>query len=205
MYRKIIFIAINLFTLTSFAKVTILLMIAGFAYLLTVFGQPFNYKELNKMEEYSLLSAMATLFSGALYVCDVNDTLKAISFAAIILINIAFIITWFASLMNIAFQAHLGKLQHYFPSCTYSVVAFLIALEQTKKTLNICKYFQEVRKNYAKIKINIVTTYEGVPSGDNTFSTVLEKKESKISQNSKLQNIPPTKKEIMNTKVINIK
>ena len=204
MYRKIIFISINLLTLTSFAKVTILLMIAGLAFVLTYFAQPFNYRELNKIEEYSLLSAMATLFSGALYVCDVNDILKAISFSAIILVNIAFIITWFFSLTNVVFQSHLGKLQEYFPKFTYSIVACIIALEKTKKSLNICHYFKEAKQNFSKIRTDIITTYE---ERDSSFLTVAEKKGSILkSKMSKASNtLSPIGRKEIKTKVINIK
>ena len=142
MYRKIIFIAINLLSISSFVKVTVLLIIAAFAFITSFFCEPFNYKELNKIENYSLLSAMATLFAGALYVSDINDTLKALSFVFIIMVNVIFSLNWFFSIINVVFHAHIKKFQEYFPNLTYSIVAGILTLEKTKKT-----YF----KNFVKL------------------------------------------------------
>lgn len=178
MYRKIIFIAINLLTLTSFAKVALLLIFAALNFIMTFFCRPFMVKELNQIEEYSLLSAMITLFSGAFYVCDVTDYLKAISFIAIILVNFAFCFSWLLSLINMAFQAHMGKLQEHFPGCTYSIVAFLITLDKTQKSINLCKYFKEVKKNYGNIRTIIINTYE--TSIDDSYTSSTGKKRNTV-------------------------
>ena len=193
-------------TLTSFAKVTLLLSFAALAFIITKFCKPFMVKELNQIEEYSLLSAMITLFSGAFYVCDVKDYLKAINFVAILLVNFAFCFSWLLSLINIAFQAHMGKLQEYFPGCTYSIVAFLLTIDKTKKSINLCKYFKEVTKNYGNIRRSIINTYE--TSIDDSYISTIGKKgivknpAREIPKDSKFKSLNNRE---MQMKVINIK
>lgn len=160
MYRKIIFIAINLLSISPFTKVTILLFIAGCSFITSYYCEPFIYKELNKIENYSLSSAMVTLFAGGLYICDIGDFLKALSFALIILVNIAFSLSWFWSVLNAVFSSNLKKFQQHFPNLTYFIVAGISTMEKTKKTFNICYYIREFKKNFTDIRKNLITTYE---------------------------------------------
>jgi len=214
MYRKIIFIAINLLSINSFTKVTILLLFAAFSFVLSIFCQPFNFKELNKIEEYSLSSAIITLFSGALYICDVSDDLKALTFAIIILVNIAFCISWLVSLLNVVFQAQLGRFQKYFPNFTYSLVALLLTLEKTKKTFNLCSYFKDVKKNFGKIRTTLVNTYESHESSneggshsnvDKKKSTMMSTTAREIGKSSKFKTFSQSKKREIHPKVITMK
>ena len=100
---------------------------------------------------------MATLFAGALYVCDIDNNLKAISFVFIVIVNVIFSLNWLLSIINVVFHAHIKKFQEYFPNLTYSIVAGILTLEKTKKTLNCFHYFREVKKNFRKIRTSIQT------------------------------------------------
>ena len=188
MYRKIIFIAINLLSISPFTKVTILLFIAGYSFLTSYFCEPFTYKELNKIENYSLLSAMATLFAGGLYICDIADFLKAISFAFIIMVNIAFSLSWFWSVLNAVFSSYLSKFQQHFPNFTYFIVAGISTIEITKITFNICYYIREFKKNFSNIRKDLIRTYETDEKilidkkRNNTFKKSSFKENSKFKQ-----------------------
>ena len=178
MYRKIIFIAIDLLSISSFTKVSILLFFASYAFIVSYFCEPFSYKELNKIENYSLLSAIATLFAGALYICDINDSLKAMSFVSIILVNIAFSLSWFWSILNAVLNSNLSRFKHYFPNLAYFIVAGIFTLEKTKRRLNICNYIREFKKNFRKIRKNLINTYE------TNDSILMGKKSNNLKRNS---------------------
>ena len=160
MYRKIIFISINLLPINSFTKVTLLIFLASFAFFVTLVYKPFTFQNLNVMEFYSLLSAIITLYSGALYISDVNDNLKAISFLTLIFVNLAFCITWFISLISIVFHSNIKKMQNLFPQCTYRLIACIMSFQNTKKNVNVVRYFREVSVNYSCYRRNILKTYE---------------------------------------------
>ena len=168
MYRKIIFITINILPINSFTKVTLLIFIASIAFLLTFFLRPFLFNELNKIEFYSLLSAIIILFSGALYICDISDELKAFSFATIILVNMVFCLSWLYSLFRIVFQANTGKLQKIFPKCTYFIIACIMSLQKTKKSINLFSYLEKMRSNFRSFRLSLTKNFEIETDEENT-------------------------------------
>ena len=184
MYRKIIFIAINLLPISSFTKVTLLILLASFAFLVTFLYQPFTFQKLNVIEFYSLLSAIITLYSGALYISDVNDTLKALSFLTILMVNLAFCFTWLLSLTSIVFSSNIKKLQNLFPQCTYRLIACIMSFQTTKKNVNLVKYFRDVTANYSSHRRSIIKKYESDEVSD--MSTIIaESKKNKKSMFTK--------------------
>lgn len=160
MYRKIIFIVINLLNINSLTKVTLLLFISTLVFLITYFTRPFVFAPLNQIELYSLMSAIITLFAGALYISDVNDYLKAISFMVILLVNFAFVLTWLFSLLNIVFETNFNKMKEKCPALAYKLMAFLKTLQKTKRSWNFFKYVKRMRKTYHTEKEEIIKEIE---------------------------------------------
>lgn len=128
--------------------------------MLTYFSKPFVFNRLNDIECYSLMSAIITLFSGALYLCNIGDFMKALSFSAIILVNLCFSFIWILNLLDIIFETNLGKLQHFFPFFTYSLVACIMAFQKTEKTCNLLVYLKNIRNKYNGIKQELIQVYE---------------------------------------------
>lgn len=139
---------------------SLLLFFAAFSYILTHFSHPFVFSILNDIECYSLMSAIITLFSGALYLCNVSDYIKAISFSAIVLVNLCFALCWALNLFSIVFETNLTKLQQIFPFFTYALVAFIMTFQKTERSWNIFVYLSNIKKNYIRIRKEIIETYE---------------------------------------------
>ena len=194
MYRKIIFIGINLFPINNFAKVTLLLLIALIASLMMFFLRPFIFNELNKIECYSLLSAIITLFSGALYRCDVSDELKAISFTTIILVNTLFCVRWLMSLLGIVFQTNMDKLRRIFPRFTYFIMACFLSLKTTKKSFKVVSYMKNMRMNYSRFKVSVKTSFESKNknNSDMELSKIIQDFQT-TNKNSKIKTLPVCK------------
>ncbi len=105
MYRKIIFIAIDLFSINPFLKTTILLFISGINYELIFHFHPFVFRELNLLEYISSFCVITTVFFGAMYLCDgVGDIIKIISFLFIISINTYFLVNSFIFIWKITLK-----------------------------------------------------------------------------------------------------
>ncbi len=105
MYRKIIFIAIDLFSFGSLKKATILLFISGTNFGLVFYFHPFVFRELNVIECYSSFCVITAIFFGAMYLCnEVGDNIKLISFVIIVLINIFFLLNCVYFLLTITFK-----------------------------------------------------------------------------------------------------
>ena len=179
MYRKIIFIEINILPINPFTKVTLLILIALIAIHLTFFLRPFIFDEVGKIELSSLLSAIITLFSGALYICDIGDELKIINFATIILVNTSFCVIWLSSLLRIVFQTNIDKLQRIFPRCTYFIIACILSLLETKKSINVVSYVKNMRKNFQRFRRSLRKRFEIKTSGKSNQD---QSKLAKISQ-----------------------
>lgn len=155
-----IFIAVNLLPINSFTKVSLLLFFAAFSYIITYFSHPFVFDELNDIELNSLMSAMITLFSGALYLCDVGDYIKALSFSAIIFVNSCFSLGWAFHLFNGVFDANFAKLQKIFPYFTHKLFACILSFQITEQSWNLRMYLKNFQKNYNEAKKEIIQTYE---------------------------------------------
>ena len=147
-------------SLTLFSKVTCLICVLAISFVMTFLCKPFNYLELNKIEHYSLLSAMVILFSGAFYVCDIKEEFKIIPFFLIIFVNIIFCFNWLLSFTSILFHANLNKLQAYFPNYTYSIVALIMAIQQTEMTFNLIRFFKIIKQKFKIIRSNLINIYE---------------------------------------------
>lgn len=106
MYRKILVLSINLLSVSLLTKTVLLIVLSAIFTLLTFFARPFLLKSMNFLEFYSNLSALITIYSGALYISDVNDTFKAVTFVCIVIVNLLFGILWITSFLQIIFHVH---------------------------------------------------------------------------------------------------
>lgn len=88
-----------------------------------MFYQPFILREFNTLEFYSTLSALITIYSGSLYVSDINDYLKALCFIVIVLVNAAFSLRWLWSMFEIIFNVHFNFFEKYFPKFTQKYIS----------------------------------------------------------------------------------
>lgn len=106
MYRKIIILSLNLLSVSLLSKTIFLIIVSAVFTLLTFFARPFLLKQMNFLEFYSNLSALITIYSGALYISDVSDSFKAITFICILIVNILFGVLWIKSFLQIVFHIH---------------------------------------------------------------------------------------------------
>ena len=136
-----IFSAITTYEGSLFAKSAFLIFFASFSLIITMFYQPFILREFNTLEFYSTLSALITIFSGSLYVSDVNDYLKALCFFVIVLVNAAFSLRWILSMFEIIFNLHFNFFKKYFPkfSQKYISIYSTVAGNQTSLKRNNSK------------------------------------------------------------------
>ena len=105
MYRKILFIAIDLFSIGPILKATILLFISSSNFGLVFYFSPFVFHELNVIEFYSSFCVIITIFFGAVYLCnDVGEKIKLISFGIILSINAYFLFNCVYFLLTITFK-----------------------------------------------------------------------------------------------------
>jgi len=148
MYRKIFFIAINLSSMTSFLKVSILLCVASINLFLNFRFRPYVFQELNVLEFYSLLSTIFMLFTGALYISEIGDNLKAMCFLSIILVNSAFCLSWFCSIVSLTFFNNWEKFEKVFPKFTFKLLSILDNIQK----LNVVRYLKRMMttKNHDK-------------------------------------------------------
>lgn len=158
MYRKIIFISINLFTEKSmFSKAVVLLFFSFLSLLLTFRSKPFLLREMNYLELYSNISASLTIFSGALFLTDINDYLKAFSFTIIILVNGIFALTWLTSMTRLVFHVHHQKLERICPCFLVRMHALRASLVHTKFQRGSFVYLKKVLTNYSEYKMEFIT------------------------------------------------
>jgi hypothetical protein len=158
MYRKIIFISINLFTdMPMISKAVILLFFSFLSLVITFNSKPFLLKEMNYLEFYSNISASFTIFSGSLYITDINDYIKACCFAAIVLVNFMFAIIWLISLISITFQTHYKKFEKYFPSLAIKFNALKNSMSYTKYQRGSFIYIKEFVNNYENFKLELAS------------------------------------------------
>ena len=110
--------------------------------------------KLNVLEFYSLLSTILTLFSGALFVCEIGNNLKAICFLTIVLVNCIFCLNWFCSILNLAFFNNLETLQKKFPKFTSKFLSLLENMGEIIQRFNVVRYLKRMMmvKNRNNIK-----------------------------------------------------
>lgn len=152
MYRKILFISVNLFeNITIFTKATIMLSFSFLSFIITYYTRPFILRKMNILELYSNLSSALTIFSGALYILDVGDWLKAFCFVNVIIINGVFSYVWLSSMMNIVFHAHFETCEKYFPKMALKIFAFRETFSRIKFSFNLFLYCSSLKDLYTFI------------------------------------------------------
>lgn len=149
MYRKILFISINLFQeMELFSKTTILIFFSFCSFLITFYARPFLLKEMNLLEFYSNLSACLTLFSGAVYITNTNEFIKGLSFVNVIIVNTFFGYIWIISTIKIIFHVHFQKLENHFPKLAIFILAMTESFEKVNFTFNLFIYFKNLKRNF---------------------------------------------------------
>ena len=111
MIRKMVFIFFSI--MSSFPndqKTAILLLFSGIFLYATMKFSPFVLRKINLLEFQSNLTAMITIFAGALYILDVGDFLKIIAFCLIVVFNSVFAVKWLLSFWDIAFSIYKTKI-----------------------------------------------------------------------------------------------
>lgn len=147
MYRKIIFISINLFDdIPLFTKATIILFFSTVSVLLVYTYQPFILKKMNILEFYSNLSALLIIYSGILFLEDIGSWIKAFLFATIILVNIFFSFYWLESMLNIILDVHFKFFIRVCPNTMAWFASLLEAINYTKFICNLISYIKAIRK-----------------------------------------------------------
>ena len=95
MYRKILFISINVIKdLPLNTKAILLLFLCLMSMLITLSANPFLTRDLNNLEIFSNLSALLIIYSGCLFLIGNSDFLKLFSYLTIFFVNIAFTLIW---------------------------------------------------------------------------------------------------------------
>lgn len=153
MYRKILFISINILQgLAIFGKTLILICFSFLSFLITYKTKPFLKKEMNMMEHYSNLSAFLTLVSGAFYVLEINDVIKALSFANVIIVNTCFGCIWFKSISTIAFEKYISKIEKCQPIIAITIRSLKQSLDKVRFSFNLIAYLKSLAKYYFEMK-----------------------------------------------------
>jgi Na+/melibiose symporter-like transporter len=143
MYRKILFIAVNLIGgLGLQTKAVILLFLCLFSMLITFFATPFLTKELNYLEVFSNISALILLYSGCLYLNQDNDIFKSILYITIFFVNIAFTLFWASSILNLILDTYENALLKKFPSI-YLMLRKMIGFIK-RSSMNIKEYSEDL-------------------------------------------------------------
>jgi hypothetical protein len=166
MYRKIFFISVNLLeNIAIFGKATITLCFSFITFLMTYYARPFIFRKMNILEFYSNQSTVLTIFSGALYVADVNEWQKAICFMTVLIVNGFFALHWFSSLLDIIFDAHFETFEKYFPNLAIKTFALKQSLSRINFSLNLYLYFTSLKEVYSQILKNLKNDKDDTSKG----------------------------------------
>lgn len=126
MYRKILFISLNLFQDVSInTKAIILLFFSLFSLLITFSSSPFLTRELNYLEVFSNISALLIIFSGCIYLNGDSILMKSTSYLMIFAINFIFSLFWIISILNIFLEAYESVLKERFPKFYFSLLKLI--------------------------------------------------------------------------------
>lgn len=155
MYRKIMFIFFTILpSLSNETKTVILLFISAISFFQTLKCRPFFLRELNILDLSSNLTALITIFAGAIYILDVSEAFKALIFIIIVLINAKFAIKWFGSILDIFVYSYESKI---YQLCPWFLNLYLIlkqANEKTKPSFFLPKYIYDFMKNIKNFKMH---------------------------------------------------
>ena len=141
MYRKIIFISLNLFQdLSLIGKTMILIFFSFSSFLLTFHERPFLLRKMNILELYSNLSASLTLVLGTIYISNENEFLNVLCFFFVALVNICFGYLWLTTIIKILIMTHEQKIKKYYPKLTACYNNYL-------RKFNLFRLFKNSKEN----------------------------------------------------------
>lgn len=169
-----------------FGKTLILICFSFLSFLITYKARPFLKKKMNMLEYYSNLSAFLTLVSGAFYVLETNDVIKALSFANVIVVNTCFGYIWFKSISSIVFKNYISKIEKNHPKIAIIIRSLKQSLEEVHFSFNLIAYLKHLTTYYSEIKS--IFSKEFLKQPTNRIKVSAEKKlqinfDNKISPN----------------------
>ena len=135
-----------------FGKILILICFSFLSFLITFNARPFLKKEMNMLEHYSNLSAFLTLLSGAFYILEINDIIKVLSFANVIIVNFCFGYIWFTSISHIVFEKYISKIEKNYPKIAIILRSFMESLEKVHFSFNLIVYLKRLANYYSQKK-----------------------------------------------------
>ena len=161
MYRKMIFIFFTIISsLSNQQKALILLAISIFSANITLKKQPFILASLNNIEVESNVSALVTIFAGAFYVLNINETVKIMIFIIIILINTQFAYKWIVSVCEVLVYTHEKEINRFCPCLLSLYAVYKKTKNETPITYNLPKYVWIFFRNLLTNKNNFVLIKE---------------------------------------------
>lgn len=138
MYRKIIFLSLNLFeNMGVFNKLYLYLLLTCFNSLFTFVSRPFVLRESNIIEYYSNVSLTLIIFSDLVYILTINEVIKTFFLIMTISINIIFQMNWMFRAVEVLCYAHVNTLRRYFPYFLKRIFAIINTLKTLDLNLNI--------------------------------------------------------------------
>lgn len=153
MYKKIIYISINVFEgMTNLSKANILLFVTFISFIRTELCKPFSLKRMNILELYSNMSASIVLISGIVYLLGVNEYYEVVIFLIILITNSVFLFLWFNSMIDIVLSIYSERLMRFCPKFIKALSIFIKAWKLVKFSWNLIIYFSNLIKIYKEIK-----------------------------------------------------
>lgn len=148
MYRKILFLSVGVVEkITILSKSTILLAFSFISCLFTIICKPFILREFNSLEIFSNLSTLITIYSGSLYILDITDFFKVLTFFIIVLVNTIFALRWLWSMFEIVFNIHFDFFEKYCPEFSKKYLMLNQNLKNQKFDWNLFKYASKIYNN----------------------------------------------------------
>lgn len=152
MYRKILFISLNMMKdLALNTKAIILLFFCLISLLITFFSTPFLTRELNNLEVFSNLSALIIIFSGCLYLNGDSEFLRTSSYLIIFFVNIAFTLLWASSILKLLLDTYEKILVKRSPRLFFFLQQIVLLF---KKKYNTKNKENENELEHRKVKMN---------------------------------------------------
>ena len=148
MNRKIIIIGFLLISdLQTNQKIIYLLFVCTLSYFLTLKNKPFMGKRLNILEEEANLSVLLTIFSGSLFILNIDDLTKGITFIAILIINLRFLVIWFIPVVKIYLMVYGKRIFKYFPKLINFVAIWQFTSNTTDFEYNLPRFMFQFARN----------------------------------------------------------
>ena len=149
MFKKILFLDMQLFNIPIQQKCCFVLFLSIAWNYLCLKNKPFNDFDLNIIDTYSNLSISIIAFSGCLYVFDINEFMRPILYVIILLLNSFIAAKVIKSILDVVLQIEDNyEIFGRFNDLKISYYSLKISLNTTSFSFNICKYFADVLQSF---------------------------------------------------------